>query len=200
MLFRLVTITLSILLLLGCTAPLVPVKYSQEALITSSLPAYIEMNTGKVKGYSSSTLVYAGGVFVPVNSGPNPNLQFGHEDQSVFIESLKSELVGLDIIGSLAEDPENSLGITVNFVQTEHFPNMQEYKIIATLLLSFGPLVQEHVYEVLSSEGDSFWKKINTNAAQGKEKAAQKLIDQIIPHIEAFIGVVLDTPTNDLRA
>lgn len=117
------------LVLVGCgPVPLVPVTYEEAAVVQSDLSAYVELNTGKVSGHSSSTLVYAGGIYVPVNSGPVPELHFGADDQ----EAVKR-------------------------------------------------------YEVLSSEGDSGWQKWNTNASDGKKKAATKLLNLVIADIQEFI-------------
>jgi len=121
----------------GCAAPrLAPIEYSDSVIHKSTLPAYVQVNTGKVTGYSTSTMIYAGGIFVPVTSGPVPELQFGDEDQKVFLESLKSQLLKHGIISALRESgAEDTLEVMVNFVQTEHFPNFQEYKITAVMLM-----------------------------------------------------------------
>jgi len=42
-------------------------------------------------------------------------------------------------------------------------------------------------YEVLSSEGETVWTKLNTNAAEGKMLAAKKLMIKILPDIQAFV-------------
>jgi len=65
---------------------------------------------------------------------------------------------------------------------------MQEYKITALLLIKFGETTQKTSYNILSSEGDSHWTKINTNALQAKTKAAEKLLAAIIPDIEDFVS------------
>lgn len=174
----------------GCsvTAPLVPLTYDNEVVAKSDLAALIEFNTGRTTGHSSSTLVYANGIFVPVNSGPIPELQFGAEDQAVFVESLKSEMQRLGIVGSIVDTiSDATLSITVNFVQTEHFSNHQQYKLTVSMLMSCGDLASASRYEVLSSEGDSTWEKWNTSASKGKEKAARKLMDLILPDIQQFI-------------
>ena len=112
----------------GCgPVPLVPVTYEKEVVAQSDLTAFVELNTGRVSGYSSSTMIYAGGIFVPVSTGPVPELQFGAEDQAIFIQSLKDEMQRLGIVGSIADTAaDDSLNMGVDFVQTEHFPNFQE--------------------------------------------------------------------------
>ena len=177
------------LILGGCTAPLTKVIYESPVTASKSFPVSVELNSGKVTGYSTSSTVYAGGVFVPISGGPAPKLHFGVEDQKVFIESLKSKLIRYKVAESIVENKDEfTLKIIVNFVQTEHFPDFQEYKITATLRMKLGDKAADKVYYILSSEGDGFWEKISTNASEGKSKAAQKLMNKIMADIHEFIG------------
>lgn len=182
-------ILLSLILTTGCATPkLVPVTYTGAVKHKSDYSANVQLNTGKVTGYSSTTMIYAGGIFVPITSGPVPALQFGEEDQKIFLESLRSELQKHGIIASLSEQPSNEpVEILVNFVQTEHYPNFQEYRITALLQLRHRGKVANKKYNILSSEGDSIWTKMNTSAFQGKKKAAEKLLAAIMPDIEDFL-------------
>jgi len=183
---------LCIFMLSGCVPTnLKPIKYSGSVVQKSNLPAYVQANSGRVKGYSSSSLVYAGGIFIPITSGPVPALQFGEKDQNVLIESLKTELLNNKIIGSLSQkNAINNVQITINFVQTEHFPDLQEYKITSIMHLKYGKKESSKKYTVLSSEGDSTWTKLNTSAFEGKTKVATKLIALLIPDIQKFISTV----------
>lgn len=181
---------LSITVLLAGCGPtlLVPVTYDKEVIAQSNLDAYVELNTGRVTGHSSSSLIYAGGVYVPVSTGPIPELQFGSEDQMVFVDSLKSEMQRLGIIDSVSDvATDNTLRIVLNFVQTEHYPNFQEYKLTVGMIMAYHSKETVKTYEVLSSEGDSGWEKWNTSASEGKEKAAVKLMDLVISDIQEFI-------------
>ena len=177
------------LILGGCTAPLTKVTYESPVNVSQMFPVKVELNSGKVTGYSTSSMVYAGGIFVPVSGGPAPKLHFHVEDQRVFINSLKSELIRYKIAEKIVEsDDESTLSLVVNFVQTEHFPYHQEYKITATLHMELGARKADKVYYILSSEGDGFWEKMNTNASEGKIKAAQKLMNNIMVDVQEFIG------------
>ena len=125
---------------------------------------------------------------MPISSGPTPALQFGVEDQQVFVESLKSELVGSGIIRNIeVEKSQDDLNIMVNFVQTMHYPNVHEYVLVVEMICLYEDLVGSRMYQISSSEGDTFWEKMNTDASEGKEKAAIKLIDALIPDIQNFI-------------
>jgi hypothetical protein len=44
-------------------------------------------------------------------------------------------------------------------------------------------------YHVFSSEGETTWTNLNTDAAKGKALAAKKLMARLIPDIEAFVSV-----------
>lgn len=177
------------LLLGGCTAPLTKVTYESPVSVGQSFPVKVDLNSGAVTGYSTSSMIYAGGIFVPVSGGPAPQLHFGVEDQNVFIDSLKAELLRYKIAETIIENIEDStLYLIVNFVQTEHFPNYQEYKITASLHMELGDRKADEVYYILSSEGDGWWEKMNTNASQGKMKAAQKLMNKIMVDVQKFIG------------
>lgn len=189
-----IIISVSALMFLpGCaSAVLVPVEYPSVANVTSDIPFRVSLNTGKVGGYGTSTMVFTGGIFVPVNSGPAPELHFGAEDQKVFAESLRSEIRRLGILGMPSDrDSANNVDITIYFVQTEHYPQFHEYKLTVALVMEYRDIGSTHSYEVLSSEGDALWTKMNTNASQGKLKAATKLLERVISDIEAFVGQVL---------
>lgn len=181
--------------LTGCgSAPLLPITYEQPVVVQSDLDAYVELNTGRVSGHSSQSMIYAGGIFVPVSSGPVPELQFGAEDQATFIASLKAELLRLNIVRSIEEaESEQSASFVVNFVQTEHFPTYQQYKLTVSLVAELGAKSFSNRYEVLSSEGDSTWEKWNTNASKGKLKAAQKLLDLLMIDIQTFVKEALES-------
>lgn len=173
--------------------PLLPVTYDDEILAQSDLAAFVELNTGRVTGHSASSMIYAGGIFVPVSTGPVPELQFDASDQAIFVDSLKTEMQRHGIVGSISDAAENdTLDITINFVQTEHFPSYQEYKLTVSMLTQYGDLEVANRYEVLSSEGDSGWTKWNTNASTGKKKAAAKLMDLVLTDLQDFVLQIQD--------
>lgn len=187
-----------IFLLSACTAPLVPVTYDQQVSVQSNLPAAVQLNTGIVAGHGSTTMVPAGGIFVPVSTGPNPEFQFAAEDQATFVESLKTELVRHGIFRAIEDvGSSEAFQIVVNFVHTEHYPSFQEYKLTVSMLMAYRDMTAQHRYEVLSSEGDSTWEKWNTDASKGKKKAAVKLLNLLMADIQAFTRRVLEEAPKD---
>lgn len=192
----LVSLGLTIFLLNGCVNPvLVNVTYDEPVNFRSNKTGVIQLSTGVVEGASGSTLMYAGpNIFVPVSSGPYPHLQFNLKDQRIFVESLKDELNRLNLLRVTQVTEQRIEGadvsIDVVFVQTTHMPHMQEYFLNVAMQLIAGQQSFAKRYEILSSEGDSIWTKLNTNAADGKEKAAKRLMTELIPDIEEFVSSI----------
>jgi len=187
MIKRLFLFLLSAFLVTGCATALGPVSYKGQVTHQSDLAGRVLLNTGEVTGYSAQSMMYVNGMFIPISTGPMPKLQFGSEDQHVFLQSLKNELVRTGVLKSISENTgKDNLEITVNFAHTEHFPQFQEYKFTVLLLLHCGDKSDSKTYEIMSSDGDSIWAKMNTNALQGKTKAAEKLMVAMIPDIENF--------------
>ena len=73
---------------------------------------------------------------------------------------------------------------------------MQEYKLTVVMTLTYGEQMEEHRYDILSSDGENLWTKFNTNASKGKKLAAEKLMKVMIPDIESFTSGILQTKAN----
>lgn len=178
--------------LAGCATPipLNSLKYEQETSIKSSNEATVVVISGAVRGATGSYLVPAGGIFIPVSTGPNPALQFNNVDQNAFGESLRAELVRLGIVKSASADSagDKDLKIQVVFAQTYHNPNFQRYTLDVVAEMTGGKEPALRQYRVISSEKDSTWEKWNTNAYEGKAKAARLLMEKLIPDIESYIS------------
>lgn len=187
---------LSSIALSGCVNPvLVKVPYDKPATVTSDKKASIQLMTGVVEGASGTTLMYGGpGVYIPISSGPIPELQFNLKDQQVFATSLKDELNRLNILNVLEVSEQkvntDNMVIQLLFAQTSHNPNMQEYYLNVGMQLQYGSKTFAKRYEVISSEGETVWTKLNTNAAEGKMFAAKKLMLKILPDIQAFVKTI----------
>lgn len=189
----LLSLTLTTLVFSGCANPvLVKVTYDEPVTLVSDKTGSIQFSTGVVEGASGSSLMYVGpNLFVPVSTGPYPHLQFNFQDQRIFVESLKDELNRLKLlrVSQVSEQRIEGADVSIEiiFVQTTHMPYMQEYFLNVAMQLRAGHQSSAKRYEILSSEGDSIWTKMNTNAAEGKEKAAKKLMTKLIPDIEKFL-------------
>lgn len=182
------------LALCGCAIDpvLAKVSYDGPAIVTSTKTASLRLQTGVVEGASGTSLAYAGpNVFIPVATGPNPELQFNLQDQQIFVESLKDELNRLNILRvaqvSTQRVEGTDVAIDIVFTQTTHRPGLQEYYLNVAMQIQGGQRTFAKRYEVLSSEGENAWTKMNTNVAQGKALAGRKLMAKLMPDIEAFL-------------
>ncbi|MEP2829551.1 MULTISPECIES: hypothetical protein [Alphaproteobacteria] len=181
------------MLLGGCVDPnLRSVSYKQSVATQSDMTGIVQLFTGVVEGANGSTMVYIGpGLFMPMETGPYPNLHFNEADQRVFTESLSAELTRLGLLKMKTVVPAGEMTdvvIVLAFVQTSHNPHLQQYYLDVAMQIASSGKSTVKQYKVHSSEGDGYWEKMNTDAAEGKQKAADKLIALIVPDIEIFIA------------
>lgn len=179
-------------LLSGCATPipLNTLKYDLKTTVTSTKEATVVVVSGAVRGAAGSYLMPVGGIFIPMSTGPNPELQFNNDDQQAFAEALRNELVRLGVLKAASADvvATKDLKIQVIFAQTYHNPKFQQYTLDVVAEMTGGkePLLRQ--YRVVSSEKDSTWDKWNTNAYEGKAKAARLLMEKLVPDIERYVG------------
>jgi hypothetical protein len=182
------------LALVGCATPipLDGIQYPGTVATSSDLAAKVNVVTGAVHGSSSSTLVPIGSIFVPISSGPVPELQFHAEDQRAFGQSLRAELSRLRLFKTATTASDSPADVTINvlFAQTFHNINMQIYTLDVAMEILGGPKPFLKQYRVISSEKDSTWEKWNTNAYEGKAKAVKLLLEKLIPDIESYVPAV----------
>lgn len=74
------------------------------------------------------------------------------------------------------------------FSQTFHTLEYQEYTLDVVMEIAGGRVPFMRQYQVVSSEKDSLWTKLNTTAFEGKAKAVKLLLEKLIPDIEAYIA------------
>jgi len=179
------------LMLAGCTAPLKPVSFDQPVAATSDLAATVVLISGAVRGSSGTALVPAGTVFVPLSTGPTPQLQFNPADQRVFVESFRAELQRLKLVREalpVSAGGSSELGIQLIFAQTFHNPDGHLYMLDVVMEIAGGKRSFLKQYRVVSNEGDNWLQRMNANAQEGKAKAGKKLMQQLIPDVAAYIA------------
>lgn len=179
-----------VLALAACTS-LAPVSYNEPVAVKSDLRAAVALVSGAVRGAKGTTVAPAGNIFVPLAIGPMPHLQFNLEDQRTFVASFRSELQRLNVVGEAldaAAVQRADLGIQIIFAQTQHNPEGQTYVLDVVMEIIGGERPFLRQYRIVSSEGDSLWQRMNTNAAEGKSKAAAKLMKLLIPDVAAYIS------------
>lgn len=184
----------SLLLLTGCATPipLNTLTYEQKTTVTSSREATVLVVSGAIRGGSGSYMMPVGGILVPVSTGPHPELQFNSKDQQAFAESLRNELVRLGIVKTASGDASQAkdLKMQIIFAQTFHNPNIQQYTLDVVAEFTGGKEPVLRTYRVISSEKDTTWEKLNTNAYEGKAKAARLLMERLIPDIELYVAAM----------
>jgi hypothetical protein len=189
---RLVLVPL-LLLLTTCTSstyklPFEPVFYKGEVIVRSSLPARLTVQTTPGVGEGSTMVLPIGAIMVPYSTSPEPGLFFDATDQVLFSDALKSELLRRGVIGSVTEQPgPNAVQIDLNFLETHHDPTPQKYTAKVVLRMSFGTATEERRYDFVSSEGDSFGQRMNTNAPQAKAKLTSKMMTALMSDIQSFV-------------
>ena len=177
----------------GCanTAPLAPVVYGKPATVTSGQTATIELYTGVVTGDTASTLFPVGNnFFVPVATGPATSVHFAEGDQLRFLESLSSELNRMKVLHVLEFGRDISMAsdqvLRVIFLRTHHDPDFQVYTLDVALQIEGGDNVFVNQYHIVSHT--SLKEKLFSNASQGKEKAATKLLEKVVDDIQLYLA------------
>ena len=177
-------LTVLLLISTACATALKPVEYSGEPVKSDVVKTTsVELITGVINGEGATSVMSTGGVFVPIQSGSTPKLRFNEEDQKIFLESLKSEISKLDI-AKVTNNAKGGVSIQLIFAQTHHSRPTQRYLLDVVMLIKDGKKVKfQKKYMIDSEKGVSFWTKMNTNADQGKKRAAEYLINELIPDI-----------------
>jgi len=175
-----------VLALAGCVNPpeLVPVAYDKALTRTSGKSGSLHMTTGRVEqDYAPGQLMQ-----VPVN----PKVLFNLDDQRVFAASLRDELNRLKLlrVGEVSWQQVEPADVTVEVVvqRTVAFLPAVRYHLDVAMRLKSGERSFSRRYFISSSEGESTWTNLNTDAGKGKALAARKLMARLIPDIEAFVA------------
>lgn len=175
-----------VLALAGCVSPreLVPVTYQSTVARTSEKSGSLHMTTGSVESD------YAPGQIAQVRV--NPKVLFNLDDQRVFAEALKGELNRLKLlrVANISWQQVEPADVTVEIVfqRTVVFPVAVRYILDVAMRLKSGERSFSRRYFISSSEGESTWTNLNTDAGQGKALAATKLMARLVPDIEAFVA------------
>ena len=183
-------LVLGLMLFLAACTTLEPVTFDQPVAVNSELRAAVALVSGPVRGTRGTSMVPAGTILVPLSIGPWPQLQFHVDDQRAFVDSFRRELERLKLVAEardVASVSSAELGIQIIFAQTQHNQESNTYVLDVVMEIVGGKTPFLKQYRVVSSEGDSTWKKFNTNAAEGKAKAAHKLIRLLIPDVAAYL-------------
>lgn len=175
--------------LTACTTP-EPVTFDQPVAVKSELRAAVALVSGPVRGAKGTSAIPPGTILVPLSIGPTHNTQFNLGDQRAFMVTFRQELERLGLVAEardVADVARADLGIQLIFAQTQYNDEAHTYVLDVAMEIVGGarPLLKQ--YRVISSEGDSTWKRLSTNATEGKARAAAKLLKLLIPDVASYI-------------
>jgi len=187
------SILLLLFLLTGCiSAELRPLAYKTKIAVKSDISATVELAPDIFEGKDKVTLIEnKEGVLVPISKGPYPDLHFNLNDQKTFISSLQSTLVASDMLKIDGNYKSPYMKIKIFFVSTRHIPEGHVYILDVVMKITFGSELVAYKYKIISSEGDTMWERLNTNVADGKEKAGEKLLSYVVKDIEKVVSNVI---------
>ena len=137
-------------------------------------------------------VVPVGTVFVPMPGGSTPSwINFNQEDQATFASCLREELERLGILKMMPGQPTQAASpdvtLKVFFERTIRNPN-NDYSLNVVLDILTPQERLSKKYSVSAFEGESGWTKFSgVSAWTGKKMAAQKLLNAMIPDIEAAV-------------
>ena len=146
--------------------------------------------SGAVSGASNTTLIPAGNnIFVPISTGPLPAAQFHVEDQAEFTKVLRAELLRLKVFKTVHEDQaQGAFKISVIFAHTYHQIHNQEYTLDVAMSIESGKKPFLRQYRVNSNEKATLWERLNTTAYEGKVLAVRRLLERLVPDIQAYVA------------
>lgn len=167
--------------------PLTDAHYSGSVSVGSKASLSVTVTTFEPAPQKSSTLAYAGGVYVPVAWKVKENFFFTPADQQALADILRDELVRLAIFES-SSAANDAMAISLNFKEGTYEHMSNEYGLILEMAVidssnrKFG-----RTYTINSNEKSTAWKKLNTSVWQGKMQLVQNTIDKLIPDIQDFL-------------
>jgi hypothetical protein len=129
-----------------------------------------------------------GGYALPVASGPSPTQAFNTDDQAAFVENLARVLIERNVIELANPEAAPPAEITVKFLKTEHFPNMQDYALDVLVKAHSGDRHYERVHHVSTLESANLVTRMFQNALDGRRRAAELLLTSVVPDLENFLA------------
>jgi hypothetical protein len=173
-----------------------PLTYHGATSVTSQKKAEVELVTGEVKRHRVDEDVLPHFITKGSWASRHPDLTgtFGADDQQVFVESLTSELVRLDLFRQATTTGEghasDGVHIKLWFAKTDYFRGgPQRYVLYVEMQIESGRGATTKRYIADSKPNVSLakWMFTSMNRQQAKAAAAASLLDQLIPDIEAWL-------------
>ena len=166
--------TISLLLCACGTTSLAPVSYEERVTVQSVLPVHVRLNTTESAIYSATTINFAGQRAGLANPGDNPATAFDTDDQSIFVSSLKSELVRHGVFGSISESGgKGVVDLDLYFIETGPDAYTGEHRLNVALTARYRGQVAYFAYDVSSPDG--------------KTEIAEELLNEVMGDVQAFV-------------
>lgn len=177
-------------MLSGCVIAPIPIdnlSYKGVAKVRTDKTASILITSSGIGGINSTTLMPAGGILIPMAQKSNGKV-FESDSQQEFAASLKKELLRLGIVKDITSNTveKADIMIAINIDRARFNGDRVEFLLDISMLVSGATSPSLHRYKVVSTEGDSLLDLYNTNGAEARVKLAQKMLDRLIPDIEAY--------------
>lgn len=169
-----------------------PLEYTGAVSASSARTAVLRLNAGVRAGLANDRPERAvAGSFMPVAIGPDPERQFHEQDQRRFVATLQRELVRLGLFRAVYRPQEHRGGadvvIEVLFPRTVHEPRQRRYVLHVLLLVRSAQDKLAASYRVVSTHEAFGLSGLAGQDAGAKRKAAQQLLDFMIPDLEEFV-------------
>lgn len=161
------------LLLSACgTTSLAPVSYEDTVTVQSVLPVHVRLNTTESAIYSPRTIHVAGLRAAPAVSDDKPSTSFNRDDQSAFVDSLKSELIRHGVFGSISEHGARGVvDLDFYFIETGHDPETGELRLNVAMAAGYRGEMAYFSYALRSREGKAGIAAALLNAVMGDVQA-----------------------------
>lgn len=179
--------------LAGCSSQLPPVQYQGTVSWMSERNASVQL----VKYREGETLDQ---IFDPQRESDgrlfpqNSYIRFGFDaiDERVFAESLATALTGNGVVKveSISDQANTKkyLSLQLVFLKSEWDNRFgQNFKLEAAIQLRASGRELRKIYKVSTYDNNSFWDRFSDNAQEGKTRAAENLMNRIVPDVETFL-------------
>ena len=163
------------LVLSACgTARLVPVTYQEPVSVQSVLPVHVRLNTTEVAVQSTTMVVFAGPRANSAVVEGVPDESFDMDDQSIFIDSLKLELVRHGVFGSISErGGKGVVDLDLYFIEIGFDADSGEHRLNVAMAARYRGEVAYFAYDVSSGEG--------------KSDIAEELLTEVMEDVQKFV-------------
>jgi hypothetical protein len=167
-------------------APMGPATAAEKI---APVQATMTLEAGEAIGHSlTSYALMPGGYAMPIKSGPSPTTDFNAEDQAAFMENLARVLAERGVIKLVTPDDHPATTITLKFLKTEHFPDMQDYVVDALLTARAGDKAYDKIYHVSTIDSVNLVARMFQHPVDGRRRAAELLLNSMVPDLEHWLA------------